>query len=96
LPVEGRHETAQSADIAVLHFLIRTIAGVRSSLRRVRDTVLLRTRPKRSGPAPMRQLVAGSCYLCDGTVEEGLARLGSTLCHDCRRGSALLAPSERT
>jgi hypothetical protein len=98
LPVEGRNETAQSPDIAALHFLIRTIAGVRSSLRRVRDTALLWARPKHSGPAPMRRhaLAADSCYLCGGTVEEGLARLGSTLCHDCRRGSAHLAPSERT
>jgi hypothetical protein len=31
-------------------------------------------------------LRAGRCYLCEGLVEEGLARVGSTLCHDCRAG----------
>jgi len=31
-------------------------------------------------------LRAGRCYLCGGLVEDGLARVGSTLCHDCRGG----------
>jgi hypothetical protein len=31
-------------------------------------------------------LRAGRCYVCEGLVEDGLARVGSTLCHDCRAG----------
>jgi hypothetical protein len=29
---------------------------------------------------------AGRCYLCGGLVEDGLARAGSPMCHDCRAG----------
>lgn len=36
----------------------------------------------------LERLEAGGCYLCGGQVEEVLARLGSTLCHDCRDGLA--------
>jgi hypothetical protein len=40
------------------------------------------------GHAPQREPevvpAAGACYVCGGHVEDALARLGSTRCHDCR------------
>jgi hypothetical protein len=35
------------------------------------------------------RLRAGQCYRCGGEVADGLARLGSILCHDCRDASPL-------
>jgi hypothetical protein len=35
------------------------------------------------------RLRAGQCYRCGGEVADGLARLGSILCHDCRDESPL-------
>ena len=32
-------------------------------------------------------LADGCCYVCGGNVEDALARLGSTRCHDCRTAS---------
>jgi hypothetical protein len=37
------------------------------------------------------RLRAGQCYQCGGEVADGLARLGSILCHDCRDASLLPA-----
>jgi hypothetical protein len=37
------------------------------------------------------RLRAGQCYRCGGEVADGLARLGSILCHDCRDSSLLPA-----
>ena len=28
------------------------------------------------------------CITCEATIDDGLARLGSTRCHDCRGGAA--------
>jgi hypothetical protein len=58
---------------------------------------VLRADPELGRPASVlpRAFAAGACCLCGSTVEEGLARLGSTVCHDCRRGSAHLAAQER-
>jgi hypothetical protein len=33
------------------------------------------------------RLRAGQCYRCGGEVADGLARVGSILCHDCRDAS---------
>jgi hypothetical protein len=37
------------------------------------------------------RLRAGQCYRCGGEVADGLARLGSITCHDCRDASLLPA-----
>jgi hypothetical protein len=73
-----------------MHFLTASIAGLRLRLKGLSKTPSLHANPDRvrsvaTGPGV---LGAGSCYVCGGIVEEGLARLGSTLCHDCRRGHA--------
>jgi hypothetical protein len=96
-PVEARRRRAQSREIAELYFLTGTIAAVRSRLRRMRVGSALRAGAELGRPASVlpRTIAAGACCLCGSTVEEGLARLGSTHCHDCRRGSAHLAAQER-
>jgi hypothetical protein len=35
------------------------------------------------------RLHAGRCYRCGEEVADGLARLGSILCHDCREAGLL-------
>ena len=37
------------------------------------------------------RLQAGLCYRCGSEVADGLARVGSILCHDCRDASSLPA-----
>jgi hypothetical protein len=37
------------------------------------------------------RLQAGLCYRCGSEVADGLARVGSILCHDCRDASPLPA-----
>jgi hypothetical protein len=38
-----------------------------------------------------KRLQAGLCYRCGSEVADGLARVGSILCHDCRDASPLPA-----
>jgi hypothetical protein len=67
------------------------MTGALSALRRVCESLRFRPdieRRDRAAIAAARgRLEAGCCYLCGSYVEEGLARLGSTLCHDCRDGA---------
>jgi hypothetical protein len=37
------------------------------------------------------RLRAGCCHRCGNEIEEGLARLASVLCYDCRSASGLIA-----
>jgi hypothetical protein len=37
-----------------------------------------------------------TCIVCRGEIREGLARLGSTKCHDCRDGIPLALVTART
>ena len=79
-------------EIATLHFLTGTLAGVCSRLTRATYTPTHYS--NREGVrVRVRVLAADTCCVCGGTVEDGLARLGSTHCHDCRRGSALRNPA---
>jgi hypothetical protein len=93
--VEGPQQNNQSRNIAALHFFSGTIAYLRSRVGRTGDTPAFNADPNRSVLMPLGVLPAGSCYVCGGTVEDGLARLGSILCHDCRRGSAHRAAQAR-
>jgi hypothetical protein len=65
------------------------VEAMRSRFAGLTDTPSLHANTDRirSKAVPPGVLGAGSCYVCGGIVEDGLARLGSTLCHDCRRGS---------
>jgi hypothetical protein len=37
------------------------------------------------------RLRAGCCHRCGNEIEEGLARVASVLCYDCRSASGLIA-----
>jgi hypothetical protein len=56
-----------------------------------------RRAPSNAGDDPLdlrvarERLQAGLCYRCGGEVADGLARVGSILCHDCRDASPLPA-----
>jgi hypothetical protein len=86
--VEGEVQSVQSRVITTLRLLSGTIAGMRSRLTRASDRPTIDTE-REHVTMRLRVLAACTCYLCGGTVEDGLARLGSTLCHDCRRGSVV-------
>ena len=79
-------------NIATLRFLTGTIAGMRSRLIRTGETPTVAMEPAHMS-LRLRVLAADACCVCGSTVEDGLARLGSTLCHDCRRGTALRGPA---
>jgi len=57
-----------------------------------------RIRPRStSGRGPelevaVTRLHNGRCYRCGELVENGLARVGSLVCHDCRTPSSAITP----